>query len=200
MVYLFHVEYTVFPQRKLKHSCPSCQNALLCAPIEFRPIQWCTQEPTYPMIRPSLHSHPIRLISPSHKHTFAFSSHTEEAVPVGGGGADMIRVVSGRTGSSLAVRCVCGCRCVWNRKSAGCRLSAMCVWEAGGGPARMADIPGECVCVCVWESPARAGGLTGLGASAQLDAPLPEEKLGVSFSPSPPFPFVSFFLSPFLSS
>lgn len=100
-----------------------------------------------------LHSRPIRLISPTHKHTFAFSSHTAEAVPVGGGGADMIRVVSGRTGSSLAVRCVCGCRCVWNRKSAGCRPSAMCVWEAGGGPARMADIPGE----CVWERESSQG-------------------------------------------
>ncbi|KAI2665310.1 Transcription initiation factor TFIID subunit 3 [Labeo rohita] len=39
------------------------------------------------------------------------------------------------------------------------------------------------VSVCERESPARAGGLTGLGASAQLDAPLPEERLRISWRP-----------------
>lgn len=68
----------------------------------------------------------------------------------------------------------------------------------------MAHIPGVCVCVCkrkcacVCDHPVRAGGLTGLGARAQLDAPLPEERLRVSVSPAPLFPCAAsfFFLVP----
>ncbi len=69
---------------------------------------------------------------------------------MGGGGADMIRVVLGRTGSSLAVRCVCGvgvCE-TGSRRAVGFQ-PCVCEKLAEVRPGWQTSQVSVCVCVCV---------------------------------------------------